>query len=77
MIIIIVIIIITAYSKHNALLKFVCLEVHLFPNEADSKIQGAFVGKSDKAKPEKAKLYVKVQRAHDLRNMEPRLMKIE
>lgn len=62
-----------ACSKHNTLLEFVCLEVHLFPNEADSKIQGAFVGKSDKAKSDKPKLYVKVQRAHDLRNMEPRL----
>ena len=62
-----------ACSKHNTLLEFVCLEGHLFPNEADSKIQGAFVGKSDKAKSDKPKLYVKVQRAHDLRNMEPRL----
>lgn len=62
-----------ACSKHNALLEFVSLEVHHFPNEADSKIQGAFVGKSDKAKSDKPKLYVKVQRAHDLRNMEPRL----
>ena len=31
------------------------------------------MGKSDKAKSDKPKLYVKVQRAHDLRNMEPRL----